>query len=171
VRLAPQNQAGKLLAGVRIAVAVFFLFFGEYKIMDPAFAHGTMAQWLQGFIDHDAIHLYGALLQRLALPNAVAFGYFVGVLEMLLGISLLVGIYVRPAAIIGVIYMANLVLATWYAPGHDAPAWRYFGNELDHVPLLLLFIVFYATNAGNTWGVDGVLKRRKAPPRRIMRAA
>jgi len=171
LRLAPQTQAGKLLAVVRVAVAVLFLFFGEYKIVDPAFAHGTMAQWLQGFIDHDAVRFYAALLQTFALPHAVVFGYLVGMLEILLGLSLLLGIYVRAAAIVGVVYMGNLVLATWFAPGHDAPAWRYFGNELDHVPLLLLFIVFYATNAGNTWGLDGVLRRRKTPPRRLMRAA
>ena len=171
MRLAPQIHAGKLLAVARMAVAVFFLFFGEYKLVDPEFAHGTMTQWLQGFIDHDALRFYATLLQTIALPHAVAFGYFVGALEILLGLSLLLGIYVRPAAIVGIAYMANLVLATWFAPGHDMPAWRYFGNELDHVPLLLLFLVFYATNAGNTWGLDGVLKRRKMPPRRMMRAA
>ena len=171
MRLSPHIQAGKLLAVVRVAVAVFFLFFGEYKIMDPSFAHGTMAQWLQGFIDHDAVQFYGVLLQRVALPNAVLLGYLVGALEMLLGISLLLGIFVRPAAVVGMLYMVNLVLATWFAPGHGAPAWRYFGNELDHVPMLLLFVVFYATKAGETWGLDGVLKRRKTPPRRLMRAA
>jgi len=170
LRLAP-SQTGKLLAAVRIAVAVFFLFFGEYKIVDSSFAHGAMALWLQGFIEHDAFHFYGTVLQRLALPHAVTFGYFIGTLEMLLGISMLLGIYVRPASIVGIIYMVNLVMATWFAPGPGAPAWRYFGNELDHVPLLLLFIVFYVTSAGDTWGLDGYLKRKKMPPRRLMRAA
>ncbi|MBV9610361.1 MAG: DoxX family protein [Acidobacteria bacterium] len=171
MRFAAQNQAGKALAAVRIAVAIFFLFFGEYKIVDPMFANGAMAQWLQGFIDHDAVHLYGVLLQRVALPHAVLLGYAVGAFEMTLGVALLLGIFVRPAAIVGMAYMGNLVLATWFTPGHGAPAWRYFGNELDHIPLLLLFVVFYATNAGDIWGLDGYLKRRNNPPRRFMRAA
>jgi hypothetical protein len=37
--------------------------------------------------------------------------------------------------------------------------WRYFGAELDMVPLLLLFIIFFATDAGTVWGLDG---RRRA---------
>jgi hypothetical protein len=48
-----------------------------------------------------------------------------------------------------------MLLATWWAPGHGVPVWRYFGNELDHLPLLLLLIVFYAADAGRTWGLDG----------------
>jgi hypothetical protein len=41
-----------------------------------------------------------------------------------------------------------MLLATWWAPGHGVPVWRYFGAELDHLPLLLLLIVFYAADAG-----------------------
>jgi hypothetical protein len=32
--------------------------------------------------------------------------------------------------------------------------WRYFGAELDHLPLLFLFIIFYAADAGRVWGLD-----------------
>jgi hypothetical protein len=35
------------------------------------------------------------------------------------------------------------------------PFWRYFGAELDHLPLLLLFIIFFAADAGRVWGLDG----------------
>jgi hypothetical protein len=41
------------------------------------------------------------------------------------------------------------------------PTWRYFGAELDHLPLLFLFLIFLAANAGRTWGLDGVLDRRR----------
>jgi len=49
-----------------------------------------------------------------------------------------------------------LTLSTWYAPGHGAPAWRYLGNNLDHIPLLMLFLIFLAFDAGRMWGLDQV---------------
>jgi uncharacterized membrane protein YphA (DoxX/SURF4 family) len=68
------------------------------------------------------------------------------------------GFWVRPASVVGALFMVNLTLATWLGPGHSAPFWRYFGAELDHLPLLLLFIIFFAADAGQAWGLDG---RRK----------
>jgi len=60
--------------------------------------------------------------------------------------------------------MLALTLSTWYAPGHGAPPWRYIGNNLDHIPLLMLFLIFLAFGAGQTWGFDG--GRRVALPKR-----
>jgi uncharacterized membrane protein YphA (DoxX/SURF4 family) len=104
---------------------------------------------------------YRTFLASFVLPHAVFFGYFVGAIETFIGISLLLGIFVRPASIIGMIYMVNLTLATWWEPGHGVPVWRYFGAELDHLPLLLLFIIFYAADAGRVWGLDRRLSRRR----------
>lgn len=87
------------------------------------------------------------------LPHAVLLGYTVGVVELLIAASLLLGWRVRFFSVIGVLYMINLTLATWNAPGPGA-IWRYFGNELDHIPLLFLFVIFFSTRAGETWGLD-----------------
>jgi uncharacterized membrane protein YphA (DoxX/SURF4 family) len=85
----------------------------------------------------------------------VFFGYVVGVWELLVGISLLLGLWVRPGCVLGVLFLVNMLLSTWWEPGHGAPIWRYFGAELDHLPLLLLFIIFFAADAGRVWGLDG----------------
>ena len=39
---------------------------------------------------------------------------------------------------------------------HGVAVWKYFGAELDHIPLLLLFLIFYAGDAGTVWGLDGL---------------
>jgi 4-amino-4-deoxy-L-arabinose transferase-like glycosyltransferase len=57
--------------------------------------------------------------------------------------------------------MLTLTFSTWFAPGHSAPPWRYIGNNLDHIPLLMLFLIFFAFNAGSTWGMDGKSSRAK----------
>ena len=144
----------KTIAAIRIGTSVFFLFFGEYKVFGSGFAHGGFQKYLQGYIDGEAVGFYKPLLVHLIWPHAVFFGYFVGVWELFIGISLLVGIWVRPASIAGIILMLNLTLATWFDPGHDAPTWHYFGNELDHLPLLFLFVIFFVSNAGEVWGLD-----------------
>jgi thiosulfate dehydrogenase (quinone) large subunit len=152
------SAADKAIAGVRIATSVFFLLFGEYKLAGPGFAHGGFQGYLHDFIALGVVSVYRPVLIGLVLPHAVFFGYTVGVIEMFIGISLLLGLWVRPASVVGMLYMLNFLLATWWAPGYHAPIWRYFGAELDHLPLLLLFIVFYAADAGKVWGLDGRLR-------------
>ena len=102
---------------------------------------------------------YRPILAHLVLPNAVFLGYVVGIIEMFIGVSLLLGIWVRPASVLGALFMFNLALATWWEPGHGVPLWRYFGAELDKLPLLFLFVIFYVSDAGREWGLDGRLRK------------
>jgi thiosulfate dehydrogenase (quinone) large subunit len=149
------SPTAKTIAVVRIATSVFFLLFGEYKLAGPGFAHGGFQGYLHDFITSEAVSFYRPVLSVLVLPHAVVSGYVVGVVEVFIGLSLLLGLWVRPASILGGLYMLNFTLATWWGPGHGAPVWRYFGAELDHLPLLLLFIIFFAADAGKVWGLDG----------------
>ncbi len=158
----PNHAPAKTLAAVRIATGVFFLFFGEYKLADSVFASTSFPQqWLKEFISQGAVSFYAAFLQKVVLPHHVFFGYAVGAVESFIGISLVFGLWVRAASVLGVLHMINLTLATWWEPGHNVPRWRYFGNELDHLPLLFLFLIFFTAKAGRTWGLDGVLHRRQ----------
>lgn len=140
---------------MRIATSAFFLFFGEYKLAGPGFAHGGFQGYLQGYITSSAVSFYRPFLSGFVLPHAVFFGYFVGVLEILIGISLLLGFWVRPASLVGIVFLTNITLAAWWDPGHGAPWWRYLGARLDTLPLLLLLIIFFAADAGRVWGLDG----------------
>jgi uncharacterized membrane protein YphA (DoxX/SURF4 family) len=153
------SALARTIAAVRIATSVFFLLFGEYKVAGPEFAHGPFQNYLQDYIANSAVSFYRPVLSGLILPHALFFGWVVGIVELLIGISLLVGLWVRPACVLGVLFLLNMVLATWWGPGHGVPAWRYFGAELDHIPLLLLLIVLFAANAGRVWGFDGRVAR------------
>lgn len=150
-----KTALAKTIAAVRIATSVFFLLFGEYKLAGPGFAHGGFQGYLQDFISNGAVSFYRPLLSGLVLPHAVFFGYMVGVVETFIGGCLLLGLWVRQASVLGALYLLNLTLATWWEPGHGMPIWRYFGAELDHIPLLLVLIIFYAADAGKVWGLDG----------------
>ena len=154
------SSALRTIAAVRIATSVFFLLFGEYKVAGPGFAHGAFQTYLRDYIGSAAVGFYRPILVHIVLPHAVFFGYAVGVIELFVGICLLVGLWVRPACIVGVLFLLNLTLASWWDAGHGAPVWRYFGARLDTLPLLLLLVVFFAADAGKIWGLDGKLRRR-----------
>jgi thiosulfate dehydrogenase (quinone) large subunit len=144
----------KTIAIVRMATAVFFILFGQYKLFGSGFAHGGFQEYLRGYIEGTAVSFYRPILADLVLPHAVFLGYVVGAVEMFLGVSLLLGIWVRLASVLGAVHMLSLTLATWWEPGHGVPVWRYFGAELDHLPLLFLFIIFFVSDAGRQWGLD-----------------
>ena len=150
----------RAVAAVRIATSVFFLLFGEYKVAGPGFAHGGFQTYLRDYIATTAVSFYQPFLVHIVLPHSVFFGYAVGVIELFIGICLLLGLFVQPACIVGILFLLNLTLASWWDAGHGAPIWRYFGARLDTLPLLLLLVIFFAADAGQIWGLDGKLRRR-----------
>jgi uncharacterized membrane protein YphA (DoxX/SURF4 family) len=120
------------MAGVRVAAAVFFLLFGEYKVAGPGFAHGGFQTFLHDSIANSAVIFYRPILSGLVLPHPVVFGYLVGVVELRIGIALLVGLWVRLACVLGILFLLNLTLAAWREPGHGARGgalfWRSAGS-------------------------------------------
>jgi uncharacterized membrane protein YphA (DoxX/SURF4 family) len=146
----------RTIAAVRIATSIFFLLFGEYKVAGPGFADGGFQSYLHDYIATTAVSFYRPVLVHIVLPHAVFFGYAVGVIELLVGISLLLGLWVQRACIVGILFLLNLTLASWWDAGHGAPIWRYFGARLDTLPLLLLLIIFFAVDAGQVCGLDGI---------------
>src|SRR5204862_8010655 len=100
----------KTIAVVRILTSVFFLLFGQYKLLGPEVAHGGFQKYLQGFVQEGAVSFYQPLLADLILPHAVFFGYVVGAVEMVIAISLLLGVWARFASALGILHMLSLTL-------------------------------------------------------------
>src|ERR1700730_12662933 len=95
----------RTIAGVRIGTSILFLLFGESKLAGPGFAHGGFQGYLHDYTTSTALGFYRPVLSGLVLPHAVFFGYMVGVVELLIGICLLLGLWVRPAAVVGLLFL------------------------------------------------------------------
>jgi thiosulfate dehydrogenase (quinone) large subunit len=140
------------MAVARIIIGIMFLFFAQYKLMGRDFAHGGYEHYVTGYEEVTAVSFYKPFL-RATLHHPMASAYAVAVTELLIGLSMLLGFWVRPFAIIGALFMLNLLLCTWVLPPKSA-AWMYLGHEIDNIAMLLLFVLFFAHNAGQTAGLD-----------------
>lgn len=151
----------RTLALVRIATGLLFILFGQYKVFGSGFVTEGFIRYVERYVtQNQAVGFYQAFLTGVVLPNAKFFAWLVGLGELAIGIALVLGLFVRAASIAGAVHMLNLTLATWHAPGPDAPLWRYFGAQLDHIPLLCLFAIFIAARASEVWSLQSAWGRR-----------
>ena len=134
------------LVGLRVAVGVLFLIFAEYKVFGTQFTlGGGMEKWVHRFLQDGAYPFMVPILKNFVLPHAHVLAFLVAYGEMAIGLSLLLGILVRPASVCGFLYMLALLFSSNY-PGRHADFWQYFGASLDHSVLALCFAAFAFAN-------------------------
>jgi uncharacterized membrane protein YphA (DoxX/SURF4 family) len=118
---------------LRIAVGALFLVFGGYKVFGTEFVFGGGFQgWIQRFLVEGAYPFMVPVLRGFVLPHAHPFALLVAYGELALGVSLVLGAWVRPAGLCGLVYMFALLFSANY-PGPDAVRWQWPVSSL--VPL------------------------------------
>lgn len=146
-------SAARALSVLRIAVGCLFLVFAEYKVVGTQFTrHGGFQYWINQFLQDGAYPFMIPVLRNFVLPHATAIAFLVGYGELAIGISLVLGVIVRPASICGLIYMLTLLFSSNY-PGSHAPFWQYFGASLDHSVLAMCFATFAMTRTDELWSI------------------
>jgi uncharacterized membrane protein YphA (DoxX/SURF4 family) len=132
----------RALAYLRIAVGVLFLFFGEYKVFGTHFTLGGGFQgWIDQFLKDGAYPFMVPVLRDFVLPFATPIAFLVAYGELAIGISLVIGKWVKAASLCGIPYMLALLFSSNYPGPHAAP-WQYFGASLSHLVLAFCFAAF-----------------------------
>lgn len=153
------DRNARALAALRIAVGVYFLIFGEYKVFGTQFTlHGGFETWINRFIEHGAYPFMVPLLKGFVLAHPTPIAFLVAYGELLIGIALVTGILVRWASIAGLIFMLTLLFSSDY-PGAGAACWQYFGASLSHSVFALCFATFLIGDADQVFAVR-VLRNR-----------
>jgi thiosulfate dehydrogenase (quinone) large subunit len=130
------------LAGLRIAVGILFLIFGQYKVFGTAFTLGGGFQfWINRFLADGSYPFMVPILRNFVLPHATPIAFLAAYGEFAIGLALTFGLLVRPASLCGLVYMLTLLFSSNY-PGPNAPFWQYFGASLDHLVPALCFAAF-----------------------------
>ncbi len=134
---------------LRVYTGVFFAFHGFGKIQRGGFANG-----LEGFVKSNLENSYGFIrpfLESVVLPNKALFGVLVSWGELLIGLSLIVGLATRYVSVAG----AVMVAAFWFTKGQSFMA----GQNHDSI-WFMIFVVLAAVHAGRIHSLDDRLSDR-----------
>jgi len=110
----------------RLLVAAEFVELPPFYTDHPesAFGETGLAYWMGLMGKHAAIPLQADFVNNIVLPHFYLFAPVVYSLEVLTGVSLMLGVFVRLFGIIGALQILNLWLGLYSAPG-EWP-WTYF---------------------------------------------
>ena len=156
-----QSANAKALAFLRIAVAILFLIFGQYKVFGTQFTlHGGFQFWINKFLEDGAAYPFMVpVLRGFVLPHATPIAFLVAYGELAIGLALLLDVLVRPASACALLYLLSLLFSANY-PGAHAPFWQYFGGSLDHSVLALCFMSFLIGDSSVEWSLLSRRRRR-----------
>jgi uncharacterized membrane protein YphA (DoxX/SURF4 family) len=107
--------------------------------------------WMKQMVDHASIPLQSRFVQEIVLPNIALFGPLVYAIEVLIGVSLMLGLLSRLGAALGALMAINLWLGLYSAPG-EWP-WTYGF-------LIIIQLLFVLDPPGRSLGADVLLRRR-----------
>jgi len=148
------SQNARALAVLRIGVALFFLIFAQYKILSTQFTlHGGFQFWINKFLTEGGAYPFMApILRNFVLPHSIPIAFLVAYGELAIGLALLLGVFIRPASIAGLVFMLTLLFSSDY-PGPSAPLWQYFGASLSHSVFALCFLTLFIDRSDTVWSL------------------
>ncbi len=106
---------------------------------------------LAEFASNNPLEWYQEFLTGTVIPNARPFAYMTAYGETAVGLGLTLGLLTGLAAVVGLVIMANYMLASF---------WMGFCQQGFHLLLIASLVAFLGSKAGRTWGLDGWLRRR-----------
>jgi uncharacterized membrane protein YphA (DoxX/SURF4 family) len=116
----------------------------------PPYFEG-LRHWTEEMVKNAAFPIQARLIEALVLPNFEPFGYLIYALEVAIGVSLLLGLFVRATSIVGALLIFNIYLGL-YRSEAEWP-WTY-------VFLVLLMVLFAVEAYGRSLGADALLAAR-----------
>ena len=115
---------------------------------------GGLIYWMRQEVAHAAIGLQSDLIAHVVLPRIALFGPAVYAIEVGIGASLMLGLFTRGFALLGLAMAVNLWLGLYSAPG-EWP-WTYMF-------LVILMALFAVDPPGRSLGLDAVMRQRREP--------
>jgi uncharacterized membrane protein YphA (DoxX/SURF4 family) len=145
------------IAFLRIAVGLFFLILGQYKVFGTAFTlHGGFESDVTGMLHSGGTYpIMVLVLEKIILPHPHAIAFLVAYGEFLIGLSLIFGVLSRLASVFGLILMLLMWLSGGY-PGPHAEFWQYWGSSLDWSILALCFVAMILGRPEQLWSLSKV---------------
>jgi thiosulfate dehydrogenase (quinone) large subunit len=125
----PNNIPAIIFLPLRLFLGLIFFFAGLDKLTDSTFLDPSnpnyIGKQLQGYVDYNHSPI-SFLLTSVAIPNARLFGIMISLTELIVGVLVIVGLFTRVAALVGLLLNTTLWLtASWgqtpFYTGWDLP--------------------------------------------------
>ena len=116
---------------------------------------GGLKGWTEQLAEHAAFPVHQWIATNIFIPGLAVINPLVFLTELGLGVSFILGFFVRPFAVLGMLFTLHLWLGLYRHPGE----W----------PWLYIFLVFvqgffYLNRAGHSLGLDAMLARKPWGP-------
>jgi uncharacterized membrane protein YphA (DoxX/SURF4 family) len=118
---------------------------------NPDGVSGGLHYWVGEMVQHAAFDWQRAFVAQVIQPNFYLFAPQVYAAEVVIAVSLVLGLFTKVGGVLGALMGINLWLGLYRAP--DEWPWAYFF-------LILLQITFIVYASGRSLGLDAVLHRR-----------
>ncbi len=142
------------LALARILYGVLWWQQSKWKVPSDDFGRksgGGLWYWVQQEIQYPTVAAYKDFLVNVMIPHWTFFGWMTLVTETFIGATLILGLFTRLGALVGVGMAANITIGILTVP-HEW-GWTY-------TMLIMLAGLFLLTGAGRSFGVDALLGPR-----------
>ncbi len=147
----PAQRTGRNLAIWLIRTLIGSMWFQGSLWKLPLPVAGGFQYWTSQLVEHSWLPIHAALVRDVLLPNIAILDPLVWLTETLLATSLMLGVGVRVAGLVGIAFTLNLWVGLYHR-GDEWP-WNY---------LFLIFVhgFFVLDRAGECLGLDALPWRR-----------
>ncbi len=135
----------------RISVAFLWMSGSSWKV-PPDFGESAgkgLYRWASYAVEYPVLAPYSWFVENVILPNITLFGWLTLLSEAGLGAFLLVGLFTRFWALVGIGQTLAIIGSAFNAP-HEWP-WSFYLMLVAHV-------VLFTSAAGRAYGLDGLLR-------------
>jgi uncharacterized membrane protein YphA (DoxX/SURF4 family) len=137
------------LSVLRIYVGYYLFFQGIGKFQRNFPKGDWIGRQIGDIASLDLYPWYKTLLRSYVVPHSELFGYLVMIGEIAVGVCLLLGLFTRLSAFVGLVMLINYYLGPGMARG---------GYMLAHQQFYIVALaVFVLAGPGRTLGLDGLL--------------
>jgi thiosulfate dehydrogenase [quinone] large subunit len=136
---------------LRLHLGVIFLITVAGKIFRPEPFSVEMMSYLQGYSMRNASGPYQHFLQQVVFPHASLFSYLVVAGEVVVGLSLLLGLCTRVGATVAMFLFLNYMLSKGRL---------FWSPDSEDAAVFFSALVVLIGAAGRVWGIDSYLARR-----------
>ena len=136
------------LAVLRVYVGYYMLTQGSRKFQRDFPKGDWIGRQIGDLASLDLYPWYKSFLQNYVAPHSELFGYLVTLGEIIVGAGLLLGIFTRFSAFVGLFMLLNYYLGLGMARGGAMVA--------QQQTFIILLAIFVLANPGRTLGLDGL---------------